>query len=109
MNIIEEQRQLIDKLYWLVRASLRDEFDTVSCWFDYKKSQDGSISINSRLSFMHNGNTQYGLLRYPDRQILDDVIPRLHAVMQTHTGGDWQAFMLTVNKDGSVTTKFEYS
>ncbi len=108
MNPIEEQRQLIDKLYQLVRDSVADKYDTATCWFDYQRAEDGSISIGSRLSYESSGNTQYGRLRYPDRQILDDVIPQLHAKMKAHTGGDWQAFTLMINKDGTVTTKFEY-
>jgi hypothetical protein len=28
--------------------------------------------------------------------------------MKAHTGGNWQAFILTIDKDGRVTAKFEY-
>jgi hypothetical protein len=109
MNPIEEQRQLIDRLYWLVRDSLSDDYDTALCWFDYRREDDGSASIGARLSYVTAGCTEYGRLRYPDDQILDDLIPELHAKMKAHTGGDWRAFTLMINTDGSVTTKFEYS
>jgi hypothetical protein len=108
MNPIEEQRELIDKLYWLVKSSLNGAYDTASCWFDYQRFEDGSASIGARLSCVHNGRTEYGRLKYPDDRILDDVIPQLHEAMKAHTGGDWDAFTLTINADGSVTTKFEY-
>ena len=108
MNPIEEQSELIDKLYWLVRGSLNGVYDTASCWFDYRRFEDGSASIGSRLSSVHNGRTEYGRLSYPGDRILDDVIPQLHAKMKAHTGGDWDAFTLFINEDGSVTTKFEY-
>lgn len=108
MNPIEEQRQLIDKLYWLVRDSLNEKYDTASCWFDYQRFEDGSSSVGSRLSYELDGHVKYGMLRYPDSRILDDVIPSLHKAMKNHTGGDWRAFTLIINKNGSVTTKFEY-
>ena len=108
MNNIDEQRQLVDKIYWLVRDSLGDEYDTATCRIDYPRFDDGSSSIGTRLSYERKGDTKYGQLRYPDDLILYDVVPQLHAAMKAHTGGDWQAFTLTINKDGSVTTKFEY-
>jgi len=108
MNPIETQQQIIDQLYWLVRNSVEGEFDTAKCNFDYQQFEDGSSSIGSRLSYHYAGNSNYGRLLYPDRQILDETIPQLHALMKAHTGGDWQAFTLTINKDGSVTTEFKY-
>ncbi|MFT6774209.1 MAG: hypothetical protein ACJA1L_001921 [Paracoccaceae bacterium] len=32
----------------------------------------------------------------------------LHALMKAHTGGDWNAFTITLDKDGKATVKFEY-
>ncbi len=37
------------------------------------------------------------------------LVKELHAKMKAHSGGDWDAFTLFINADGSVTTKFEYS
>ena len=108
MNPIEDQRQLIDKLYWRVKGSLTEAYDNASCWFDYQRFEDGSASIGSRLSYEHAGKTEYGRLRYPDSQILDDVIPSLHSAMRAHTGGDWHAFIRTIKKEISVTAKFEH-
>ena len=109
MNPIEEQREIIDKLYWLVRDSTPPKFTAVTCYFRFDHGyDDGSISIGSRISYETNGEIQHGLLRYPDVQMLDEAIPKLHALMKAHTGGDWNAFTLTIDKDGRVTTKFEY-
>lgn len=108
MNPIESQRQLIDKLYHLIRESITCEYDIVTCRFDYPRFDDGSSSIGAKLLYMCNGEEKSGVLRYPDRQILGSVIPELHAQMKAHTGGDWSAFTLTIKEDGRVTTKFEY-
>jgi len=108
MNPIEEQRRIIDKLYWLVKDSIGEKFDRATCFIKYDRFDDGSCSIGSRMSYEINGVRHHGLIRYPDVQILDEAIPKLHALMKEHTGGDWNAFTLTIDEDGRVTTSFEY-
>lgn len=110
MNIMVKQREYIDQLYWLMRDSIEEEYDKAICRFRYDHGyEDGSFSIGTRLSYVQNGQLITSkFLRYPDTRILDNVIPQLHALMKEHTGGDWHAFTLTINEDGSVTTKFEY-
>lgn len=105
---IENQRLLIDQLYQLVKKSIKDDFDTATCWFEYFVADDRSSSIGSKLSYVKDGEIKYDSLDYPDDDILDEVIPQLHASMKTLTGGDWEAFTLRINEDGSVSTKFEY-
>ena len=109
MNPIEDQRRIIDELYWLIKDSLTEDYDTASCHFDYQRFKDSSASIGARLSYSLGGETKYGILLYPDRQMLDIAIPQLHALMKAHTGGDWHAFTLSIDKEGQVVTKFEYS
>jgi len=109
MTPIQEQRQIIDKLYRLLRTSIEEPFNSAVCEFDYFVSkEDGSSSIGSKVSYHQNGNKKFGRLKYPDDEILYDEIPQLHSLMKAHTGGDWNAFTLTINEDGSVTTKFKY-
>jgi len=106
MNPIEEQRQIIDVLYQAVILVAPKDFDSVVCRFDYDHGyDDGSSSIGSQLAFSRNGVTEYALLRNDDAL---DLVPVLHAQMKAHTGGDWNAFTLTIKEDGRVTTKFEY-
>lgn len=110
MNIIVKQREYIDQLYWLIRDSIEEEYEKAVCQFSYDHGyEDGSFSTGSQLSYFQNGELiTSNALRYPDRRILRHIIPQLHALMKEHTGGDWHAFTLTINEDGSVTTKFEY-
>ncbi|MDR6634239.1 hypothetical protein J2X72_003049 [Phyllobacterium sp. 1468] len=109
MNPIEEQRQLIDILYRLIHDSLNGDFDTASCLFEYFVSMDDeSTSISTRLSYVKDGETKHARLSYPDDAVLYDVIPQLHAKMKAHTGGNWRAFTLRINEDGSVKVNFEY-
>lgn len=105
-NPIEEQRVLIDQLYRAVVARAPDGFTSAACRFDFDHGyEDGSSSVGSQLTFFVGSEKKYALLK---NDSASDLVPELHAKMKAHTGGDWDAFTLFINEDGSVTTKFEY-
>lgn len=109
MNPIEEQRQLIDQLYRIVKGSCPNDAELVKCRFDYAHGySDGSISVGSEFSYYHNGRAHFPALDRDLRRPVRDLVKELHAKMKAHTGGDWDAFTLFINEDGSVTAKFEY-
>jgi len=108
MTPVEEQKNIIEKLHWLVKISLEMPYDSACLWLDYQQFDDGSSSIGGRLSYTWEGEKKYAVVRSPEDEILDDVIPHLHALMKAHTGGSWTFFTLTIDKDGKVTTKFNY-
>lgn len=109
MNPIEEQRQVIDQLYRIVKGSCPDGAELVKCRFDYDHGHsDGSISVGSEFSYFYDGKAHYPALDRELRRPVKDLVKELHAKMKAHTGGDWDAFTLFINEDGSVTTKFEY-
>ena len=109
MNPIEEQRQIIDQLYQIVKGSSPNGVESAKCRFDFGHGHaDGSISVGSEFSYLHNGAEHYPALDRDLRCSVIDLVPKLHALMKVHTGGDWNAFTLTIDKDGRVTTKFEY-
>lgn len=109
MNTIERQTALIDKLYQLMHVSAEQGYEEMQCWFEYLKSEhyDGT-SIGSRFSYVMSGDTISAALAYPGIQILNSVIPELHKIMKTHTGGEWTEFTLTLGKDGKAKIKFKY-
>ncbi|MDO5658506.1 MAG: hypothetical protein Q4G36_09320 [Paracoccus sp. (in: a-proteobacteria)] len=103
---IEYQRLLVDQLYQAVIASAPEGFTSAACRFEYDHGyDDGSSRVGSQLTFFVGAERRYALLG--DDQAFD-VVCQLHAAMKAHTGGDWDAFTLLINDDGSVTTKFEY-
>jgi hypothetical protein len=103
---MEDQRALIDQLYRAVVARAPDGFTSAACRFEYDHGyEDGSSGVGSQLTFFVGAERKYALLN--NDQALD-LVPRLHAAMKAHTGGDWNAFTLFINEDGSVTTRFEY-
>lgn len=109
MNPIEEQREIIDSLYELVYQSAPDAFFKAGCRFRYLKECDGSAAVDEQFWYFTNDSKKVSAL------LIDDaskdpmtLVPMLHAKTKTHTGGDWNAFTLTIEEDGRVTVKFEY-
>ncbi len=109
MNQIDGQREALDKIYDLLLCSVDDDFVTAECVIAYRRFDGGGAAIQSNASFFANGETKHVLLKYPDRQILDEVVPKLHSMMKDHTGGEWTGLKLKINQDGTVTTKFDYA
>ena len=108
MNPIEEQRLIIDQLYRIVVGSCPPNIETAKCRFDYQRFEDGSSSVNQMFEYVEAGNLVSAGLNRNLRAPVMQLVKQLHMQMKAHTGGDWQAFTLLINKDGSVTTKFEY-
>ncbi|MDO5657260.1 MAG: hypothetical protein Q4G36_02935 [Paracoccus sp. (in: a-proteobacteria)] len=108
-NPIEEQRLIIDQLYHIVDGSCPADATSARCRFRYDHGhEDGSESVTETFYFTVDGKSVSAAL---DRELafpVLDLVPQLHAAMKAHTGGDWDAFTLFINEDGSVTTKFEY-
>ena len=50
-NPIEEQRQVIDQLYQIVKASCPVGFQKAKCRFAYEKFEDGSSSVEQEFYF----------------------------------------------------------
>lgn len=105
-NPIEEQRQIIDILYRAILVVAPEKFSSAACRFEYEHGfEDGSSSVGSQLTFFDGNEKKYAMLKGDEAF---DLVPKLHAKMKAHTGGDWDAFTLFINEDGTVTTKFEY-
>lgn len=107
-NPIEEQRELIDQLYHIVKASCPLDFESAKCRFEYEKFDDGSSSVGQEFSYVQNKNEISEVLNRDLRRPVTGLVKELHAKMKIHTGGNWYAFTLFINEDGTVTTKFEY-
>ena len=110
MNPIEEQLLVVDQLYELILESVEAGFDTALCRFEYITEEDGSRSVDTALEYDLNGVKHSKHLKYKsakeDRPIT--LIPKLHRLMKEHTGGDWHAFTLSIEKNGQAKTMFEY-
>lgn len=107
-NPIEEQRQLIDKLYLIVKGSCPEKFQKAKCKFVYEVFSDGSSSVGQEFYYTQNSEEISGFLARSLRRPVTGLVKELHSKMNAHTGGNWNAFTLFINEDSTVTTKFEY-
>lgn len=108
-NPMEDQRLIIDQLYHIVKGSCPSEATSARCRFEYDHGyEDGSESVGETFYYDKNGESVSAALDHTLAFPVMDLIPQLHAKMKAHTGGDWDAFTLFINEDGTVTTKFEY-
>lgn len=108
-NPIEQQKLIIDQLYQIVKGSCPSETASARCRFEYDHGyEDGSSSISEEFWYVIDDNAVSAYLNRELRSPVMGLIKELHAKMRAHTGGDWEAFTLFINEDGTVTTKFEY-
>lgn len=108
MNPVDGQRAVIDQLYHIVAGSMPTKASAASCWFDYRRSKDGSSSVGQRFTYQLGGETVSAALDRELRRPVIQLVKQLHQLMKEHTGGDWQALTLSIDANGRVTTKFEY-
>lgn len=108
-NPIEEQHKLIEQLFLVVKGSCPVDATSAKCRFEYDHGyEDGSLSVGSAFSYITRNEEFFPALERELRRSVKDLVLQLHAKMKAHTGGDWNAFILFINADGTVTTKFEY-
>lgn len=86
---IEEQRQLIDKLYQIVKVSAPDNATSAKCEFEYWHGfDDGSSTVNQAFSYFLGKDEVSELLHENYRDEVTPIVKALHAKMKAHTGGD---------------------
>jgi len=108
-NPIEEQREIINQLYGIVRDSAPTEATSSACRFEYDHDyEDGSFSVEEEFWYFIGLERKSAAMDENISEPVMGLVKELHAKMKAHTGGDWDAFTLTIEEDGRVTTKFEY-
>ena len=108
MNIVIQQQDIITELYHLVRRSAPEKYTEAACRFEYFKENDGSCSVEEKFWYFIAGERVSTFLDDDPEVDIMALIPQLHEIMRNHTGGDWNAFTLTIDQSGKSTTKFEY-
>lgn len=103
---IEQQVEILSELVQIMHDSADGAYDSLCCEFDYEVYEDG-WSVGYKYAFVHDGVSVSEILADPDRRV-SDLVKQLHQVMQSHTGGDWSKFLLSVDGEGRANTKFTY-
>lgn len=104
LNPIDKQVAILNKLASVMMKSPDTDYDTLICRFEVSIEDD---SVGQEFSYTKDDKKISGLLDDPDWEVMDWVFD-LHKEMKAHTGGEWTAFTLSIDKDGKATTKFEY-
>ncbi|MGR3807750.1 hypothetical protein [Pasteurella testudinis] len=81
------------------------KFDTLR--YIYRFNPDEGW-VETRLLIVVNGVRQSMNLNAESNNELKGFCQKLHAEMQTQTGGDWRKFILTINENSEVKTQFIY-
>ena len=106
---IEEQRQILDQLYRIVKGSTPEKATSSACRFEYDHDyQDCSFSVEEEFWYFIGPKRNSAAMDEEISEPVMGLVKELHEKMKAHTGGDWDSFTLTIEEDGRVTTKFDY-
>lgn len=108
MDKITEQQAVLEDIYWVIRDASPVGCDTATCVVEFGIGSDGSVSVNSRVSYDIGGKIKHDIFDDDGLDVLDRAVPKLHALMKEHTEGCWSGFSMTVDRDGKLTTRFDY-
>ena len=101
--MIEQQVEILNNIVREINTQSKTEYDSFR--FEYKFNPDEGWSQYG-VYFIRNG------LEELSQDINYDEITmnceKLHSIMQAHTGGDWRKFILTIDENMEVKTKFIY-
>lgn len=86
-NSIEEQRQVIDQIYRIVRDSCPADFQCAKCRFEYDKFEDGSSSVSQEFYFTKDDKEVSEVLDRKLRSSIMGLVKELNVKMKSHTGG----------------------
>lgn len=97
------QQEILDQLAAILHADAPPRYDSISCRYTYEYE-----TISSQLSYVLRGKTHNA--RLSTGAATDNLIlcEELRSLMAEHTGGEWDALTLTLDRDGKAQAQFEY-
>ncbi|MBL8027130.1 MAG: hypothetical protein JNL74_12000 [Fibrobacteres bacterium] len=84
-------------------------FTRAECTFGYFKFESGNEAFDESILYWVGGEMKSTLTKMQYRDNVRDSVRRLHALMKAHTGGSWGKFLLSIEEDGRVSVKFDYT
>lgn len=103
---IDQQIEVLNARSHIMHESASGQYEEMRCEFDYEIHDDGG-SVGSRYSFIRDGLFVSELLDDPEDKA-SSLVHKLHALMTSHTAGDWKKFVLAIDPTGKATTQFIY-
>ena len=109
MTGIDNQQDILQKLYEIVSVSRPEGIGEASCKFDLELFEDGSSSVGQFFEYLDQDGVWVSSaldreLRLPVSKLVKD----LHSDMLNHTGGDWDWFTLKIDSAEKVSVQFNY-
>ena len=107
MKPIDKQVSLLNDITQIVHDEADQNYEKLECNFKVLGEEDEMTAIVTSFFMqadMKVNNTISGINLFK----IVDLVTDLHKLMKAHTGGEWTAFTLFIEEDGSVRTKFEY-
>lgn len=108
MPPIEQQKEIIIKLANVIHRSAEEGYEEASCTFKYFVADDGSKAVEEIFYYILGCAMKRVHLVYDHQHRSSLLVPKLHDLMKSHTGGSWTEFTLTLDSSGRATTKFKY-
>ncbi len=103
---IQRQTEILNALTQSMHDSATTDYVELIAKYKYKSYEEG-FSVRANLSLIFNDHLESILYKEYNTDI-SLLIEELHNLMQTHTGGNWTSFTLTLTAEGRATTKFNY-
>ena len=104
MNLLRQQ-EILDQLAAILRADAPQRYDSVSCRYNYEHEYE---TISSQLSYELRGKTHNAQLSPGVATNNLILCEELRELMAADTGGEWDAFTLTLACDGKARCQFEF-
>lgn len=104
MSLIHKQLDILNEICSNFYLSLK-RFDSLE--YEYKFNPDEEWYESSTMAKI-NGKIESLELPLDVRFRNQELSQQLHDEMQSHTGGDWRKFILTIDENGEAKTKFIY-
>lgn len=100
-----KQQELLEQLTAILLADALQRYESISCRFQFEHEYE---TISSQLSYVLRGKTHNAQLSTGAATKNLILCEELRALMAAHTGGEWDAFTLTLDSDGKADCRFEY-
>ncbi len=88
-------------------ASTPSNFEEANCIFEYFVEDDESWSVGSKFSYIIDSK-KVGAYLNDQFDKASTLVAKLHHLMDSHTGGKWKSFSISLKNGGTATVKFQY-
>ncbi len=102
---MNKQIEILNDIVKYIHANSIVNYD--SFIFEYKFNPDEGWA-NFHLDYCKDNKSYLASIQNFDFSTLEDLSKKLHDEMQSHTGGDWRKFILTIDEQGKVKTQLIY-